>query len=561
MKVYQFGLLPPTHNEALVRQQLRAAHEYRNDLVAIERGRRTALRAIDDTDEVREMVEKVRAAPKSTRKAALRDLSAARKQARTDAADELARISGLDASIRRDARAVTSCHWGSYLGIEAAHQQSRAQPLYGDDGLTPNDPAFVRGPRWRAAFAPDDPRQHWWLAAGQLGVQLQGGLGVEDALSGTDRRVKLELGPPGKRGRRYGQLSLRVGSDGREPIWATWPIKIHRDIPAGATLKWVRVSVRPEGLRERWTVEITVDLPVSTATDRRPALGAVAIEWEWSRVGDAIRVARWCDDRGGAGAVELPAAIAIGITKPNGIRAVRDLVLNDARHRLVRAIRESAVPDFAQRAAATMHLWHSPQRFRALAMQWQRWLGDEAPPVRMVQRMAKLEPRCESAEHPAYAILAEWERRDAHLYNYEAGARGEALRERRELYRCLAAKWRKMYAVVLLSDQDLSREARWGKDSDVRFVAGVSELRTALRHAFGEEDTIDARWRDGAGEDNERPWCERTRDAWLAGGARGDGRFAKRKEKTVNAWAARKAKSAAKQAETEAARNSGGTAA
>ena len=45
-RVYQFGLLPPTDGADQVRAQLRAAHEYRNDLVAIERGRRTALRAV-----------------------------------------------------------------------------------------------------------------------------------------------------------------------------------------------------------------------------------------------------------------------------------------------------------------------------------------------------------------------------------------------------------------------------------------------------------------------------------------------------------------------------------
>src|SRR5277367_5369365 len=46
IRVYKYGLLPPTLNEALVRSQMRNAHRYRNQLVEIERGRRAAVRAV-----------------------------------------------------------------------------------------------------------------------------------------------------------------------------------------------------------------------------------------------------------------------------------------------------------------------------------------------------------------------------------------------------------------------------------------------------------------------------------------------------------------------------------
>lgn len=527
-KVYQFGLLPPAEGQDIVRAQLRAAHEYRNDLVAIERGRRAALRAIDDADPgVEEAKSLVRAATRSTRREALRALGAARKAARAACPDETERIAELDTSIRRDARALTTCFWGSYLDVEARNQQARATPLYDDDGLTPSDPKFQRGPRWRDAFATDDPRSMWWLHGGQIGIQIQGGITTLDACGGGDRRVRLELGPPTRKGRRYGKLWLRVGSEGRDPVWAGWPIKTHRDVPPLATWKWVRVSVRAEALREVWTVEITVDLPTGAQPVRECGQGTVAIEWEWSplETGD-IRVARWADDAGDGGEVLLPARIATGITKPAGIRAVRDLVMNQMRNDLCKHLAQEAttLPTHVRREAATIHLWKSPQRFRALAMYWRRTL--EAEP---------------ESKSKAFVTLDTWEKRDAHLYSYEAGARGEALRERRELYRVLAAKWRKRYGRVLVSDHDLSKEARWGDDSDVRFVAGVSELRQCLRHAFG-VDAVDARWRDSPSEDDERSWCARTRDAWVAGGARGDGRFAALKEKTTNAWAARKAK-------------------
>ena len=66
------------------------------------------------------------------------------------------------------------------------------------------------------------------------------------------------------------------------------------------------------------------------------------------------------------------------------------------------------------------------------------------------------------------------------------------------------------------------------------------------------DDAIDTTWK-GVGSD-EAHWCERAIGAWIAGGTRGDGMFAERKEKTANAWAARRAKRTAKLAEVGAAR-------
>lgn len=534
VRVYQFGLLPPTENEALVRAQLRAAHEYRNTLVAIERGRRAALRALDDTAETHEAALLVRAATRSSRGAALAKLRAARKAARAAAEDAIADINLREKEILLSARAATTCFWGTYLDIEDAHRRSRMQPLYGPDGLSPNDPAFQRGPRWRDSFDPTDPRATWWLKSGQIGMQLQGGLSTADARAGTDRRVRVIMGPAGKRGRRYGVLWLRVGSDGREPIWAQWPIKMHRAVPDAGTWKWVRVSVRPEGLRERWTVEITVDDPTPRPRElAAPTLdGVVAIEWEWTPLEDGgLRVARYrsasaelpmSGERVGVDHdVILPARIVQGIQKPNGIRSVRDTLMNALRDPLARAILDDKrSPEWARAEARTMHLWKGPARFRAMAMRWRR----EGLP----------EPR------KAYEILDAWEERENHLYEYESHARGEALRERREFFRILASRWSRLFRTLLVSDQDLSREARWGDDGDMRFVAGVSEFRQALRNAFG-ADALDAKWKDRVHEDDERPWRERTLARWFEDADKADA-FEARKTYSGNAWKERRAK-------------------
>jgi hypothetical protein len=471
----------------------------------------------------------VKAATKSTRKAAIASLREARKTARAAASEELVRISELDASLRRDARALTTCFWGSYLGIEAAHQQARSAPLYDDDAITPSDPHFVR---WTGT--PKPTHEYARLpesGEGQLGVQLQGGLATRDALKGHDSRVRLVIHDVP-----YGTLWLRVGSDGRDPVWAQWPIKMHRWIPDAASWKWVRVSVRHEGRREVWSCEITVDDPAPRPRELDMALdGAIAIEWEWSETPDGIRVARWADTRGKEGVVTLPSSLIARIQKSSDIRAVRDITDNDFRERIQREIQSQAgAPSWLSDEVSTLHLWKSPRRLYRLI---QRWGGE-----------------CPMWAPNVLAKLREWRKRDEHLWDYEACERGQILRRRRDWYRCLAAKWGREYRHALLSDQDLSREAKFGPNADIRFRASPAELRQCIRNVFG-DDAIDAKWRDGeVAEEDAREWCERTRDAWGDGGARGDGRFAGLKEKTVNAWAKRKEKGATKRLEKETAR-------
>lgn len=130
-RVYRFGLRGPSEGLGTVRAQLRAAHTYQNQLIEIERARRWALRQLDDTPEVREAIEIVKAWTKSTRKAAVSALRDARKSARATryARVLLALVAKWDRRVRREARARTSCFWGSYLDIEARHVQARQAPL------------------------------------------------------------------------------------------------------------------------------------------------------------------------------------------------------------------------------------------------------------------------------------------------------------------------------------------------------------------------------------------------------------------------------------------------
>jgi hypothetical protein len=281
------------------------------------------------------------------------------------------------------------------------------------------------------------------------------------------------------------------------------------------------------GLREEWSCEITLDDPAPSPRARDSELsGAIAVEWDWTSLdGDRMRVASWADSRGDRGEVILSAEIVKGIRKAEGIGAIRDLLANELRPKLDRALKKSKdynrLPEWLRKAAEQVEYSKSLPWLHAIHRRWS-------------------EERIDSARD-AFLLLEAWRFRDAHLWDYQAGARKNALGWRKDTYRILAAKWAREYRTALISDQDLSREAKWGEEGSARQLSACYELRSAIQQAFA-EDAVSSRWRDKPSEGEERSWCERARDAWNAVGARDGVMFAKLKEKTGNAWAARKKK-------------------
>jgi len=529
MIVYRFGVKSIVGESLdVVMKQMRHGHDYANDHVAIERGRRAALLAVDDTREVAEAVEAVKAATKATRKAAVNALRAARKAAREAAADELARIQALDEVIRRDARALTPAYWGTYLTVEASAQQQRAMPLYEDDAITPALPQFRR-----------------WLEEGQVGVQIQKGLTTAEVRQGGDTRVRLarpdrkvhrgseDPGAARSRVTEYADLWIRVDSEGRDPVWAIARILMHRQIPDAARWKYVRLSRRREGRTFAWSVEITVDVERPARTLDTTLEGTVAVEPCWVRSreepgGPEVLVCAFVvDDRGKRWSLTVPARVVGALDKADSIRSIRDQLANTMRAEVQRLLTETEdeLPPWLIEARDTIHLWKSPEPAYRLVLRW-RW------------------ERCDAARE-AYEVLLAWELRDDHLWRYEAGSRGQAIRSRNDHYRCLAAALSRTYRHVLVPKRDYSREARFGADADLRFIASPSSLVMALEGAF-----------DGGTSAYDVPWNKESKAAWRDTAcerfATGDTAIVARRVKKGDdgekggAWAARKRKKAEK---------------
>lgn len=517
--VYRFKARAPEDRGELaaVLEQMRAGHDYANDLTAIERGRRDAIRAIDAASpEVVEAESIVRAATRSTRKATIESLHAARAKARASAEGEIRDIEERAHTLRLGARALTTAYWGTYLTIESSADQARKTPYYADDGLTPSSPRFRR----------------WGIDGNdaQIGVQLQKGLVVSQALAGVDRRLRIEM-----RDARYGDVLLRVGSNGRDPVFARFSFGMNhnRVLPPDGIITWARVSRRRYGRDWRWTVEFTVEngaYDPQRFRDMDARLdGWIVLEPCWELDDERLRVARWRDHLGNSGEEFLSPFILEGFDRAERIRSVRDIILDAFRPALAEALGAAEeLPAMLREAKNVMHLWKSPQRFFDLMTRWKT----DAP----------------SVASNAYRMLEAWRNRDDHLWRYEYGARAGALNRRRKFYEALAVRFASSYRQIILPKRDYSREARFGAESDLRFRAAPSELCRCLDARFL-GDAMNASWArrraDETVEGDRIEWldgvCERLNAAQEPLVARNRRKPSNGQEKG-GAWARRKAK-------------------
>jgi transposase len=483
VRVYRYGLLAPIEGADLVRDQMRLAHKYRNTLTEIERGRRTALRALmrespeittlEDTvrandeaaervgraiksarsasrsrSETAEMREQLRLArsKKSEATRALRDLRKSLRPSLISAQDE---INEYAAELVRSARKYCGLGeegphngaWGSYLLPEADMQAVKKAPLY--DGAEPNDPRFVR-----------------WEGEGRVAVQIQ--KKKKGPINPFVQNSWLRIDPVDERAwfspirgerRLHSRTVLRLRmetGDKREPVWAAWPMIMHRSFPEGSIIKNAVVHLRMIGPREEWYVTFTVTFNGLIKRTPSTAHGVIAIDVGWRVMGSELRVATWTNDAGEVGELRLDARLLSSLQKADSLRSTRDENFNVARTRLVRALEsfnlaspqvtQVTIPEWLAHATQSLDQWRSQERLRKLALRWRtaRFPGDEE----------------------TYDALEAWRYHDHHLWEWETSQRTKSLRRRREFYRIFAAELARTYKTVVLEEFDLRKVAK-----------------------------------------------------------------------------------------------------
>lgn len=544
-KVYRCGAMSPLDQkeQSLVAEQMRLASRYFNDLCAIERAARDAIRDVEldaglrpardallgarrreaeaaaawaaagrpASGPAREDVDVARASLKAARQA----FKAARQEVarRPEVAAATAEIRAKQASLKIDAREVSGVFWGTYLVVEPSHEQSLKRR--GEDGKSRTIPLWDDG-------EPDGPRFRRFDGDGTVSMQLQKGMTVEELFGGRDRRVRVERlplrtepsrrGPPpdpnSNRSRRRGghayRLWLRVGSEGREPVWARFGLVVPRPFPADANFKWVHVHRSTVGHSTEWEAHFVVEtreLPADPPCDR-PAAGEVYVEFGWRVVPEGLRVATWLAPSGETGHLVLDRRTVEGIEKSAGIRAVRDRNANEALGGLLSLLRRDPaslppwLPEEARRTS--LHAWRSPERLQRLVRRVSAELGLRATRADYDAWSRPAGPDAWTARD-----LEIWRHQEWHLYDYERNQDLGARRNRTDIYRRFAADLARRYGTLVYEDFDLSQVAETPKtkarkagtepepDSAMartaranRFVAAVGELRSACVQAF-----------------------------------------------------------------------------
>lgn len=515
MRAYTYGLLPPITNAELVENQMVLGHRYRNKLIEIERRRRDAVREVTsrlvdpedqarvdqllkDLEEARTQIAAVRAkerrrAESKEQRDRAREIGAQLKEARARMKERRRSISDEDkaqldaikeAAFQeiRDARGASGVYWGTYLIHEQAMRASATAP-------TP--PSFLP-----------------WRGEGRVSVQIQGGIGLDELE--TDTQVQIihrassiteayrpsssrNFGVPHNLStdadRRIGRgalngrtLRLRVGSNGRDPIWAEWPMILHRPLPPNAKIKVVTVSLRRRSARWEWSAQFIVD---DAASDPRPIPPdrsdlSVALNLGYAqRENGGIRVGYLVAEDGWTREIVMPERDVQALDKADAIRSQRDKNADDLRTKLSAWIAEqdpASLPEWFREEVEHLPQWKTSQRFLNLAESWQRNYWD--------------------AGDAGFGLIHAWRDRDTHLSRYETGMRSTALRRRLDGYRCIAREVANRYLHLVVDDTDLRRLARladpesseqdaWPAARRQRTVAAPHELRAALQNAFG----------------------------------------------------------------------------
>jgi len=523
IKVYKYGLRPPTENADLVSEQIRLGHRYYNRLIEIEHDKRRrdheivgahgdagAIQEVIDSKEsiVEAKVDQIRkwrvahgkkVAPKGLRE----ELAAAKESLQTSRAElrELRRVIKQDPEIaasrvalwaedsaaRKRARAECGIPHGTYIQIEMSVEAACKAPM-----------APGRETPWWEL-----PRFKRWKGEGCVGLQLQQRDGeymdTESLFGCSDSR--LQIGPVpstawdgGHRREQRTMVRIRIGSecqkcgafctsrhcpecgDGgvayRSPVWATWPMILHRLIPDGSVVKWAKVKREKIAGKDRWSLHLTIDEPEQ---EPRCGEGTVAVDVGWRKTETGMRVGYWQDDSGDHHSICIDHEILDRLRKVDELESIRKRNMNAAKSQLRSWLATwEEVPDWMREAERHMHAWRSQNRLACLVLRWRhsRWEGDDR----------------------GYEDLEDWRKQDKHLWTWQENLRGKVLRRRREVYRVEAARLAERYDTVVLTDFDLRDTQRHPSDTSTKEeidavkwqqkAAACSVLRQSIRNAI-----------------------------------------------------------------------------
>lgn len=476
---WQFGLGDPITNANLVHDQVWLGHQYYNEMVDVYgtkydeteaklcevspelAGLRDAkLAAADELAEARDEISAENARQRrrtstEEQRATVRELdrlAKAAKSAYSRCKTATFKIAGVKealfdidekARLDKNARyAVSEAFWGTKLAMQTAVQQ-------------------IKGVR---------PNIKHWDGDGRIVLQLDGNTLTGRLLNGTDTRVQLMEMPDDiresvlakKRRDRAREeardswiktplgipsgtthlLNFRVGSVGRDPIFATFPLVLHRELPPDAQVRWATIHRHQIGhkrrnsqYRYRWTLTLTLSKPEPWVQPDRATEGVVGVDLGWRRFeGRGLRVAVWQGDDGYGEEVWLPEEMIETEKYLKDLQSTRDLSFNIMRDALADwlQIHRASLPVKMRTYTRYIRLWKSAAKLVKFAL----WLESKRPYADIL---------------PA---LFEWSRTESHRRQHADRTRQRLTGRRKQIYRNLAAYLRRRYSRVVIENID-----------------------------------------------------------------------------------------------------------
>ena len=487
-KIYTYGLLPPIKNADLVEEQLRLAKIYKNRLVEIELARRnkdreimnalpTVAPLVAEVKRREEAVEEIRKTIKKTNSKARKRVSASPENENTISSHRKT-IKDLRASIK-EAKLLEKEKVKPLRDAVQQEAYSAIKEAYGSTKLFWGTKLLVDKAMEQARESKTDPRFRRWDGGGRIGVQLQNGRLATELVRDTNIQIgfidqhiyDLKRGDRKKASRTT--VSIRLGSDDKKkPIFAVFPMIMHRPLPEDAVVKWAWIKRTRIGLRYRYELQLVVESVTFVSPPAKHG-HVIAIDVGWRVRGpNLLRIGYTLDDRGNHGEICLPPTIVSRLKYCEDLRSIQDKKFDSIKTMLVdwMSKNEASLPTWLTDETKTMSAWKSSRRLSQVAWRWktERFDGDAQ----------------------IFDAVDAWRIKWRHLYQWECDQRENVLARRKDFYRNKAIEIVSRCSEVVIEEFDLRdvAEKPEPEEKDTSFpaarsnrqVVAVSEFRQAI---------------------------------------------------------------------------------
>jgi hypothetical protein len=397
VRIYNYGVRLTREAEAQAVRILRQAHDYQRDRIIIENARRAAYREarsklVPEYAEAEEAAmaasERLQAVQRTIKseKAAARsgrtddDLAAEAKALRAESAAAWARVKEIRAltdntdAMRAESERIAALADGDIVGeksrgdkVEKVRSGGLVKSCYEGSPLYWTTKGMVSN-ALKAAFRDNPGRLDAWrpfTAEGRIGGQP----GTDSSLTtgtvfGSHPYLRLERLPSeswdscSARRRAYSAGKIRIGSDGRAPLWLEFSALLHRPLPESGTIKLAWLLARKQGGRIRWSLQLTIESEAFERPARRGHKTAVAVGFKALPEGGA-QVACAMDVAGSVDYLTIPAELIRRLEHADALQSAGDIAFEAAKA-VAKTFRSSAAaPAWFAEATETISHWRN----------------------------------------------------------------------------------------------------------------------------------------------------------------------------------------------------------